>query len=444
MSSLERSIADRFRSAMEDQTVSEVNSHVVLPEVEIKWNNPLAVMTYAKSTKAVVIDKDEVGLFRQTTIDLPFNQNFDAVEGRVRRLDNFEELEVRQVQLSRGIPVAHKSITGKDNISFRYFYDTTDGNKSDLVEGIDILDFLTGNGGGILVFEGQEKPQDLAVTFDKADESKGTVLFFHPDYSQAGLDSFAGFEAFFRSLNIEISALIGDPGIQEYLREFDKEILEGDTYHKLTAVLEVFRARVVASLYLYDQTKDKRYLQFPLSHFKNGKIDLFDINNSNPQKALNEILWRDQLIEPPLRSRKQVKPVFMELAKYDHEFMSKLNSGFAKRIRSTISKPHLVGSHEVMAAYLTKIFELAKSKDEKAVEDAEVLLDELRYSVLSEKPFYYKIGKKKIQIKKDQYQIDSYYKEKGSFNKILDDLAGKIIEIQNARKHAQILEALDD
>ncbi len=406
---------------------------------EVVWDNPLAVITYASSTKAIIIDKDEMGLFRQTTHSIPASQDFGEVEGRVRRLDNFSDVEVRQVQLSQGIPNAHKSITGVDYISFRYFYDSPQGGESDLVEGEDILNFLTDNSGGILVFEGQEKPQDLAVFFDRVDEPKATVLFFHPDYTQAGLDSFAGFEAFFRSLNIEISQLIGNPDLREYLKEFDKEIIEGDTHHDLTAVLEVFRARVVASLYLYETTHDKRYMQFPLSQFRNGKLDIFDVNNTDPQEALNELLWDDQITVRPVE---KVSLTPAQLTEADKKVILSLSTQAGKRLREAVSSPTSIYSFDVMAAYLTKVYELIRSHSSKAHDDAIRLMRELQESPLQNRDFYFKVGKKKVQLSESEYGISSDYYQRGNLGELISELNLKLRSIQDEIRYNNILQEL--
>lgn len=413
-----------------------------IPQIpEIIWDDPLAVITYARSTKAIVIDTDETGLFRQRTFPVPPGQSFDELEGRARRMDNFGDVEVRHVQISLSKLVSFPSITGQDSVGFRYIYDSPEGRKSDLVDNEHILDFLVDRGGGILTFEGKEKDQELAIFFEGTHEPKATVLFFHPNYDMAGLDSFTGFQAFFRSLNIEMASLIGDPKLRKYLAEFDKEIIEGDTYHDMDAVLEFFRARVVASLLKYEQTHDERYLEFPYSQFKNGVIDLLDDNNTDPQQALNELLWTDQIIERPAPRVKVAPVVYTQM---DKEMVAHLRTLEAKRLRETVTSPRAIGGYKLMAAYLTKVYELIRSGNPLAQNDALTLIQELAGSSMGGRRLAYKIGRTKIQIEQDQYYIDSDYSSEGQFSDLLFELTQKVLDAQDEARQKQLMEGLDE
>jgi hypothetical protein len=398
---------------------------------EIIWNEPMAVMVYANGRRAAVVSEDEVGEFKLDHFDIPVSQDFNPVEGRVKRLDDFESVVVHHVPVSQARFTTEDDIIGESTVYVKFASENSDEDDN-YIPGDEIFNFLVGKNGGLLAFEGQRRPPQAAILLPGRDNSQtADVLFFHSN-SMEGLDSSAGMELFFKSLADNIASLVtdrqgADRHLIKYIREFEEAIREGEIPYKSSAALQIYRAIMMAHVRLYDLTLSEEHRDFLRSQFTT-RWELRRNASPDVSAVVKAIEFKEPFIKPiePPKPPKPPTPPIDEKAL--QEVVDKLQNPRLAELRVKVAE-YFGSINEIMERYLTEIYSAINlATDPTDLDDVSVLLNEISLSSFSEDKMYFLIGTKKIHIAFESGDIDGWSVEYGKGRDVVSALRQKAQE----------------
>jgi hypothetical protein len=232
--------------------------------------------------KSLFISSNDIGSLKSTTTPTEIEAS-DFAElnvGRVLNLKKYKDVQVVRVQPGHFDIATYPTIdSNRDKLYVRLQYDdaTTEIKGAHGMDEIDMLKVLTGEAGGLAVFQGGDSPAEIALVMEKGPDKKektAVVAFFQHDGlrdHQLGFDSVSGAYAFFRNLNEEFAE--NPTELEDEIRKrldkgFKKKIINESPVRR-----EILKSVLLAHARLYDITADETHLEFINQHLPEGILN---------------------------------------------------------------------------------------------------------------------------------------------------------------------------
>ncbi|MDO8657772.1 MAG: hypothetical protein Q7K55_03465 [Candidatus Levybacteria bacterium] len=345
-------------------------------------------IVYANNTRGIVLV--EYGIDELRGFDNALREDFsleqmDEGRGRIVALNDLNEVRVGQLDRANLSVKAYESLRGRPSVSVEIQYK----NVNDQIERRAILDedavlrFLTGQEGGIAIFEGWGLPEENALVFKqgKDEARRGLILFIHPNESQAGINSVKGVREFFEELNREFTENCSTPLLSKALAELREKVRSKVINFDSPAKAEIFKAQVIANARLFEKTGDTKYMDYLQTHLfalsaKRGVTDIF--RRSNDQTAT---LVVDQSVNSLFITDRSPLQLEGQIPEKGKTIYNKLKTEEAKKIRKDV-EPFFGLQTEEMYNYLTGIVNMVNAvylpENLTELDDMIILLDEFK------------------------------------------------------------------
>ena len=269
-------------SGLDRQRISNFNqfSSEILKKNGAIDAHPLAGVFYDRRRKFSLIAEERAqnGCNLFSISDAPPSDDvlkllFDA-NGRFQSLSMFDQLKIAQVgfHVPRVSPSQSVYQDATDiHLSFQVKDCETGKNEQVYHHERDLLSILTGESGGILIFENGGLPQEAAMVVDKKvqlsrsskDSSArlGIVYLFHPeDVEHGGIDSITAMGNFFEHFTGSVAEKSEHEEIEQALELFS--VAESSAKNLGGVRGQLFKARLVAHARMFELTKNPKYLDF--------------------------------------------------------------------------------------------------------------------------------------------------------------------------------------
>jgi hypothetical protein len=343
--------------------------------------------------KSLFISSNDIGSLKSTTTPTKIEAS-DFAElnvGRVLNLKKYKDVQVVRVQPGHFDIATYPTIeSNRDPLYVRMQYDdaATEVKGAHGMDEIDMLKVLTGEAGGLAVFQGGDSPTEIALVMEKGQEKNektAVVAFFQHDGLrdyQLGFDSVSGAYAFFRNLNEEFAE--NPTELEDEIRKrldkgFKKKIINESPVRR-----ELLKSVLLAHARLYDITADETHLEFINEHLPEGIFNRSFVNVDTEIEVsgiINTLIIgkSGQAVEKnnqeDLKKKRSIELKTDEAKRIYDFYHDKLGKEFGTQVRSSTS--NLVEG--LMEGYLREVIFHAKYAGQAdSFEDLANMLKELK------------------------------------------------------------------
>lgn len=306
---------------------------------------------FQEGKRMVLLGEGSNGNLHTQYLDTPEGFTLASiVEGRGRFLDlgRYHEVLVAQVGIADQSIRAHHSVRTMPSVSLRLEYTDAETQEQGIyvTDEETVLRVFAGEAGGIALFEGMGRPEEVALVLDREHEGARVAVAFimHPKESDL-IDSVVGFSDFLRLLNEQFTAQSQFALQSQVLSELERENQRGILVFDSSVREQLYTAIVIANARLAHRTGQERYRTFLREHFSGmGRgLRLFgnpgrDQRMRQVNQAIDALILGNTVHKDVSRSSVEVvfdgKKIFYELRQVmesktalqvlDAEFMSNL------------------------------------------------------------------------------------------------------------------------
>lgn len=234
---------------------------------------PVGGIFFRDDKRMVFLGEGSSGSLHAQYIDTPEGFTLaSVVEGRGRFLDlgRYHDVIVAQVGIADQSIRAHHSVREMPSVSLRFEYKDpeTQGEGVYITDETTILRVFTGELGGIALFEGAGRPEEVALILDREHNGQkvAVAFFMHPRESDL-IDSVVGFSEFLRLLNEQFTTQSQIPLQLQVAEALEKDKRRGILVFDSPVRERLYAAIVFANARLAHRTGQENYLKFLREHF---------------------------------------------------------------------------------------------------------------------------------------------------------------------------------
>lgn len=234
---------------------------------------PVGGIFFRDDKRMVFLGEGSSGSLHAQYIDTPEGFTLaSVVEGRGRFLDlgRYHDVIVAQVGIADQSIRAHHSVREMPSVSLRFEYKDpeTQGEGVYITDETTILRVFTGELGGIALFEGAGRPEEVALILDREHNGQkvAVAFFMHPRESDL-IDSVVGFSEFLRLLNEQFTTQSQIPLQAQVLKELEADKKRGVLVFDSLVREQLYTAIILANARLAHRTGQENYLKFLREHF---------------------------------------------------------------------------------------------------------------------------------------------------------------------------------
>ncbi len=231
--------------------------------------NPIGAILYQSGEKIMLLGENDHGNLVTSAAQTPnsFDKNrLFGWKGRLQDLSHLDEIQVSQVQLDAINVQTHRSIRTQPSVSVKIPYVNPQTTKQELfiTDEEALLKVFTGENGGLAIFEGASRPEEIALVMEQqaTDKRFGLIFFLHPEESDLGIDSVTGLYTFLQDINGQFNSQSNFTLQLKALDELEKQISTGRMKFTSEVREELFRTQIIAYSRLGERTKDPKYQKY--------------------------------------------------------------------------------------------------------------------------------------------------------------------------------------